>query len=237
MNATEYDERFWIRLQAASGLVFSVFLALHLSTTMAATGGEDAFNAFQGGARRFYQTAIFEILAVGLPLVTHVVASITRIVRRRRSGPRRRPPLRLRLHRYSGWFLLAAIGGHVAATRLAPLAYDVQVRFGDLNFTTVFFGVGFSIYYILLGSCGTYHLVNGLTIAARVFGLRLPPAVRRGPGFWVPVAAATAAVAIGVASFSGWFFEVGSGSWGSYAAWLADFYGQDAEAFAPGRRP
>ncbi len=233
---TEPDtDRRWIRIQAASGLTFSLFLVLHLATTMSASGGEETFNAFQAGARAFYQTALFEIIVVAIPLLTHLTASIVRIVRRRRAGRRGKPALRTRLHRYSGWFLLAAIGGHAGATRIIPLATETQVRFGDLNFTTVFFGVAFSIYYMLLGICGTYHLANGLTIAANVFGVRPPKAIRAGPGFWVPVGAALLAIVVGVASFSGWIFEVGPETWGDASKLAAEFSGTDLETIAGGR--
>ena len=225
-------ERFWIRIQAASGLAFSLFLTLHLANTVAAPGGEATFNAVQDGARRFYQTMVFEILLVATPLVTHVVASAVRIVQRRRRGRSERPTLRTRLHRWTGWFLLAAIGGHVTATRLVPLATDTQIRFGDLNFTTVIFGVPFSIYYILLGSCGTYHLLNGLTVATRVFGVRWPSELAKGPAFWAPVAAFVLAVAIGVAAFSGWIFPVGPELWGDSSAVIAEYMGTDLESVA-----
>ena len=226
------QERFWIRIQAASGLAFSLFLALHLANTMFAPGGEDSFNAFQGGARRFYQTVLFEVLLVAAPLVTHMTASIVRIVRRRRRGRSEQPTLRTRLHRYSGWFLLTVILGHVTATRIVPLATDTQVRFGDLNFTTVIYGVPFAIYYILLGVSGTYHLLNGLTVASRVFGVRWPSEFARGPAFWVPAGALMALIAIGVASFAGWFFPVDPALWGDSSAFLAEFMGTDLDTVA-----
>ncbi len=234
MTAAETERRL-IRIQAASGLTFSLFLVLHLLSTMFASGGEESFDGFREGARAFYQTALFEIVVVAIPLLTHLCVSVARIVRRRRAGRNGKPALRLRLHRWSGWFLLAVILGHVGATRIAPLATDTQVGFGDLNFTTVFFGVGFAIYYMVLGVCGTYHMANGLTIAASVFGFRPPKALRMGPGFWVPVGAAAIAVVIGVASFSGWFFEIDPASWGSSSELLADFYGSDLESFAKDR--
>ncbi len=233
---TEPDtDRRWIRIQAASGLTFSLFLVLHLATTMSASGGEETYNAFQAGARAFYQTGLFEIIVVAIPLLTHLTASIVRIVRRRRAGRSRKPPLRLRLHRYSGWFLLAAIGGHAGATRIFPLVTETQVRFGDLNFTTVLFGVAFSFYYALLGICGTYHMANGLTIAASVFGIRPPKAIRAGPGFWIPVGAALLAIVVGVASFSGWIFEVGPETWGDSSKLVAELLGSDLETIAGGR--
>ncbi len=237
MSEPDRDRR-WIRIQAASGLTFSLFLVLHLATTMSASGGEETYNAFQGGARAFYQTPLFEIIVVAIPLLTHLMASIVRIVRRRRAGQSRKPPLRLRLHRFSGWFLLTVIGGHVGATRIFPLATETQVRFGDLNFTTVLFGVSFSLYYALLGICGTYHMANGMTIAASVFGIRPPKAIRTGPGFWVPVGAALVAIVLGVASFSGWIFEVGPETWGDSSKLVAELYGSDVETIAgDSRRP
>ncbi len=38
-------ERGWIRVQAASGLTFSLFLVVHLVNTMFASGGEEAYHA------------------------------------------------------------------------------------------------------------------------------------------------------------------------------------------------
>ena len=233
--AAPQDERVWIRIQAASGLLFSLFLTLHLSNTMAATAGEARFNAVQDGVRVVYQTPVLEILGVALPLLAHIIASAVRIVRRRRLGATGRTPWRLRLHRFTGWFLLAVIGGHVGATRVLPMAFDVSVRFGDLNLTTTLFGVPFSIYYILLGTAGTYHLANGLTVAARVFGVVLPRAAVRGPGFWGPVGAALVAVVLGVASISGWIFPVDPASWGPASELVADFLGSDLGEIAGGR--
>lgn len=231
-TATAENDRLWIRIQAASGLVFSLFLALHLVNTMSASGGEATYNAFQDGARRFYQTALFEVLLVATPLVTHLTASIVRIVRRRRSGRAGKPALRTRLHRYTGWFLLVVIAGHAGATRIVPLATATQVRFGDLNFTTVLYGVAFSIYYLSLGLCGTYHLLNGLTIATRVFGLQLPDGLAKGPGFWIPAGGLMVAVAFGVASFSGWIFPIDPEVWGDSSAWLAGLLGTDLDTIA-----
>ncbi len=233
--ASTHDERFWIRIQAASGLAFSIFLTLHLSNTMAAPAGEARFNAIQDGVRVYYQTPVLEILGVALPLLAHITASIVRIVRRRRQGSPGRPPWRLRLHRITGWLLLAVIGGHVAATRVVPLIFETPVRFGDLNFTTTFFGIPFSLYYILLGTAGTYHLTNGLTIAARVFGVSLPRATTHGPGFWVPVGAALVAVTLGVASISGWLFPVDPASWGPASELIAEFAGSELREIAEGR--
>jgi succinate dehydrogenase/fumarate reductase cytochrome b subunit len=121
--ATAADELNLIRVQAASGLTFSVFLTLHLINTMLGSAGPDAYDGFQASARAFYQHPLFEYIVVLIPLVVHLGASITRILRRRRRHLPR-PGLRLRLHRYSGWFLLAVISGHVSATRGVGFFFD-----------------------------------------------------------------------------------------------------------------
>ena len=87
----------------------------------------------------------------------------------------------------------------------------------------------------VLGICGTYHLANGLTIAVRVFGVKIPEALRRGPGFWVPVGAGLAAVGTGVAAFSGAFFPIDPASWGPISEILANFYGTDLETIRASR--
>ena len=74
----------WIRTQAASGMTFSVFLAIHLANNLLGSAGPATYAAFQAGARAFYQNPFFEFVVVLIPLVVHMLASIVRIVRRRR---------------------------------------------------------------------------------------------------------------------------------------------------------
>lgn len=216
----------WIRTQAASGMTFSVFLAIHLANNLLGSAGPETYDAFQAGARVFYQNPFFEFVVVLIPLVVHMVASVVRIVRRRRRNLPR-PGLRLRLHRYSGWFLLAIITGHVSATRGIGFFFDAPAGFGALNFSLALMPYIFVPYYILLGSLGTYHLLNGLTIATRVFGARLPSALTHGPGFWVPVGGAALAFVVAVLSFWGVFFDIDRELWGEFARLYSEFTGAD----------
>ncbi|MEE3330066.1 MAG: hypothetical protein VX246_04280 [Myxococcota bacterium] len=216
----------WIRVQAASGLIFSIFLAIHLANTMLGSAGSETFDAFQSSSRSFYQNPFFELIVVLIPLAVHMTASLVRILRRRRRNLSK-PPLRLRLHRYSGWFLLAVITGHVSATRGVGFFFDAPAGFGALNLSLVFAPYLFVPYYILLGSCGSYHLWNGLSIATRVFGVRLPNALTRGPGFWIPVGGAVLAIFVAVLSLWGMFFEVDRELWGEFGRVFAEFTGAD----------
>ena len=213
-----------IRIQAAAGLLFSIFLAIHLFNTMAGAGGPEAYDGFQSGARAFYQNPVVEGVIVLIPLLVHLGVSILRIVRRR-GRALARPPLRLRLHRYTGWFLLFVIGGHVTATRGVGYFFDAPASFGALNFSITLLPYLFIPYYTMLGTFGLYHMTNGLTIALRVFGVRLPAGVTRGPGFWVPVATGSALIVAAVLAFSGAFQDVPRESWGRFGEVYAELTG------------
>src|SRR4051812_35866494 len=92
-----------VRIQALSGVALSAFLSLHLANTASAIVSAGSYDAFQAVARHFYQNVLVEVLLVAVALAVHVAASLT-LVRRRNSE---RAPLELRLHRYSGYILLA----------------------------------------------------------------------------------------------------------------------------------
>ena len=228
-GADPNSELFWMRVQAASGLTFALFLSIHLANNLLGTAGPEAYDGFQSGARAFYQNPLVEFVVVLIPLVTHAIASIVRIIRRRRrSLPR--PALRTRLHRYSGWFLLVVITGHVSATRGVGFFLDAPAGFGALNFSLTFAPWMFVPYYIALGTCGTYHLVNGFTIATRVFGWRAPGEWLRGNAFWVPVGALAIAFVVSVLSLWGVFFDVDRELWGEFARVYSELLGADVNA-------
>lgn len=212
-----------IRLQAGAGLCFAVFLALHLANTLLGVGGPEAYDDFQAGARAFYQHPVVEGSIVLAALVVHLAASLARMVRRR-GGRRAPPPLRLRLHRYTGWFLLAVIFGHIGATRGVGFWFEAPAGFGALNFSLVLMPWLFAPYYVLLGCCGLYHLCSGLGLAARVFGRRPPRALEPGPVFWGGIALGCAAIVLAVLTFAGAFESIPRESWGRFgdvtAAWL-----------------
>ncbi len=51
----------------------------------------------------------------------------------------------------------------------------------------------------------------------------------------MPVGAALLAIVVGVASFSGWIFEVSPETWGDVSKLAAEFSGTDLETIAGGR--
>ena len=181
------------RIQALSGLVFAFFLTLHLLTTASASGGAAAYDGVLAVLRRIYRPALaVEILLVGIPALVHIACGILQILDRRRSGTAAGSPI---AHRLAGYVLLAAIGGHVFATRVMPALGDGPADFSYLAYSILNWPLFMQPYYVVLGVAGAVHLVLGATIALRVLGLAQPP--RR-----IAVAGAAVAgivVALGVA--------------------------------------
>ena len=181
------------RLQALSGLLFAFFLALHLATTASAGGGAAAYDGTLGVLRKIYRpTLAVEILLIGVPALVHVVCGILQIVDRRRHGT---PPGSPLAHRLAGYVLLAAIGGHVFATRVMPAFGDGPADFSYLAYSILNWGIFMKPYYVVLGVAGAVHLVLGATIAVRVLGLGRPS--RR----WAFVGAAVAGLVVATGVF------------------------------------
>lgn len=207
-TADSARERALVQVQALSGALFALFLALHLGNQALAVLGPDRYDAAQAELRHFYQNPLVELSLVGSALAVHIIASVWRIVRRRRRGGAAPANLRARLQRYSAYFLLASVFGHVFATRGVALIYDAPLGFDGLAYTMVVAGFFFIPYYFLLGTSGLYHLVNGLTLVLPRLGLRLPAAARSGRLVAALALAGALAIALAVASFAGAFHDV-----------------------------
>lgn len=159
------------RLQAGSGVLFSVFLAVHLFNQAVAVRGAAAYDAVQGSLRAVYQAPTWELALVFAPLLAHVAFGVTTAWRRR--GEVSRPVAwPARLHRWSGRFLAVVVGGHVGATRGLALLGGPAPHFAGVAFTFQWVPAWFWPYYTLLALAGWYHLVFGLGLASAQLGLR-----------------------------------------------------------------
>jgi succinate dehydrogenase/fumarate reductase cytochrome b subunit len=165
-------ERTLARVQAASGLAFAFFLALHLATTASALAGPAAYDGVLAALRRVYRpTLAVELALIALPAVLHVACAVRRLATRR--GP---APTRLRLHHAAGYVLLAAIGGHVLATRVMPAFGSAPADFSYLAYSLLNWPAFMWPYYVTLGAAGAFHLLVGTAVAARVLvGVRASP--------------------------------------------------------------
>jgi succinate dehydrogenase/fumarate reductase cytochrome b subunit len=168
------------RLQALSGLMFAYFLLLHLVTTASAARGMAEYDAVLNVLRPLYRPHIaLEILLIAVPAAVHIGCGLYKLRVRLRYGPRHSEG-GARLHRLSGYVLLLAIVGHVAATRLLPTFGEgptatLRADFSFLAYSLVNWPWFFVPYYFVLGTSGAIHLGLGVGQAAGLLsGKRLP---------------------------------------------------------------
>lgn len=208
------DDSRWLRAQVISGAVFAAFLFIHLINQMLAVLGAGTYDGAQQTMRGAYQAPVLELALVFVPLVVHLTTAIVRMVKRPKQGVL---SWRVRLHRYSGRFLLLVVVGHVVATRGASLLYGVFPGFHGLAFTFQWVPAYFWPYYLLLALCGWYHLVHGLSMAAAV--LKLPGAnvLQRPLVFRALIGAGVVGLVIGVLALGGVLADVGDPSSSEYA--------------------
>lgn len=208
------------KIQAATGLLFAAFVALHLFNTWLAALGPEAYNGVQVLLRSVYQFPPLEALLLAA-LAVHVVVGVMRIVRE----PKRVLNLRARLHRYAGFFLMLVIVGHILAVRGSSWFFDVYPGFAGLAFSVAAVPGSFYPYYFLLGVAGFYHAANGSSIAAARLGWSLHLSNSR-----LGIGTALAAVGMSAAllGFGGWLFEVGDPWQSDFAALALELVGERA---------
>lgn len=206
----------WLRAQVMSGAVFTLFLFVHLLNQMLAVLGAETYDGTQQAMRRAYQAPALELGLVMVPLLVHLTTAIVRMVKRPKQASSTLS-WRVRLHRYSGRFLMLVIVGHVVATRGASLLYGVFPGFHGLAFTFQWVPAYFWPYYLLLAVGGWYHLVHGLSMAAAVLQLPGANVLQRPLVFRVVVAVGALALIVGVLGLGGVLADVGDPSSSEYA--------------------
>ncbi len=188
-------------LQAATGLLFALFVFAHLANTVFAAFGAQYYDSVQSALRTVYQFAPLEVLLLA-SLAVHAVIGVMRWV----GEPKRQLNARARWHRYAGVFLLVFIVGHVTAVRGSSFFYGVFPQFEGLAYSIDYVPYYFYPYYFLLGLSGFYHALNGSGIALTRLGLQM-----RLTDVFLKRAAAVGAVSMAAAllGLGGWFFDVG----------------------------
>jgi len=217
-------ERRWGRIQAASGLLFGVFVALHLANQWAAAAGPEAYDGFQRALRHVYQNPAVEIALVMAPLAVHVVAALRRMWLHGVRG--RGGSWRMRLHRLTGYFLLLVIFGHIAAVRGPSLVLDFFPGFAGVSFSLWWMPGVFYVYYTLFGASALYHGVSGSLLALHALGLRRDASLPGGRvALLAPVAVGTALVVVALLAFGGRLFPISDPTDNAYARMWEERFG------------
>lgn len=197
------------QIQAATGLLFAVFLGLHLVNTWLAMLGPAAYDGLQSVLRGFYQFAPFEALLLAA-LAVHLAVGLLRIF----SEPKRMLNRRARWHRYAGLFLMLFIGGHILAVRGSSWFYDIYPGFAGLAFSIDAVPGYFYPYYFLLAVAGLYHGLNGAFIALGRLGVT---ATLNTPALARVTLAGAALTLMALGGLGGWYYDVGNVSESEFA--------------------
>lgn len=208
------------RTQAVTGIIFGLFLAIHLANTgLAAISGE-LYDAAQRVLRIAYQAWFVEATVLGA-LVMHLAAGLLR----KRAG--RPPPVtwRGRWHRNAGLFLALFVFGHVAAVRGASWFADVYPGFSGLSFTLAHVPGFFYPYYLVLGTAGLFHGLNGIFLAVARLGWRARLGSR---AILVATAAGGGLLLIALLGIGGLLYEVGDPYDNDYARLVLRLVGDEA---------
>jgi hypothetical protein len=167
------------QLSAATGLVFGVFVTLHLATHYTLSVSWELAHSTQLAFRHFYQNPLVEV-ATFVSLVLHMYAntqvylartkaSSSNINNKKGRNKSDNVPLELKGHRYAGYALALFVGGHSTATRFGPMfiledpsVYDYSFAAKVMEFIPRW---PFSIYLAVLGMAGGWHLIYGTRAA------------------------------------------------------------------------
>jgi succinate dehydrogenase/fumarate reductase cytochrome b subunit len=213
----QIKERRLLLTQVISGLLFSVFLLVHLCNQMLGSLGPATYDGAQQMLRRGYQAPVIELLLVCIPAIVHAVAGVLRMLHRRKQGRSAPAELRARFHRISGMFLLVVFLGHSLATRGPSLFAGVFPGFEGLSFTFRSMPYVFWPYYTMLALCGLYHVMYGLSVALPIVGFSRASTLRKPAVLFTIFAIGGLLLVLGLMGMGGVFFDVGCPEAGAFA--------------------
>ncbi|CAD6574172.1 MAG: hypothetical protein CYPHOPRED_005313 [Cyphobasidiales sp. Tagirdzhanova-0007] len=184
------------RVQSASALSFSAFLALHLAAPLAAALGADASGVMLL-TREYYQTSLIEPILVWGSLAAHVLSGLTR---RALLGSKTK---RFSLHSIAGFVLIPVALGHSFTHRILPARKGISPSLLSYQFVSYsLFVYPFTSWtgYGVLILAASYHATGGLRtiLSGRKKAARLPDSNAGQAGY----AAAVGALGLGLVNLA-----------------------------------
>lgn len=160
------------RVQSASAMGITAFLALHLAAPLGAAVGLDACGTMLL-TREYYQTPWLEPFLVWGSLSAHIVSSLAR--RLILGIPRRRPSL----NSLAGYLLVPMVAVHAWTHRIAPARMGVSPSLLSYQFVSYSLSIHPISSWIIYGGLvlsACYHTASGLRtiLSGRKKAARLP---------------------------------------------------------------
>jgi len=101
--------------------------------------------------------------------------------------------------------------GHVYATRLAPLYFNINFDYSFAAFTMYIYPVGFTLYYALFGAAAVYHWFYGATRLNQYFKLfpPIPSSLKPGStGFKILTGIGALGAVSSVLALGGYYWDI-----------------------------
>ncbi|NVB41921.1 hypothetical protein G6O69_29085 [Pseudenhygromyxa sp. WMMC2535] len=209
-----------IRLQAGSGLVFTLFLAAHLLMAVSAVFGQGPFDAILGGMR-----AVYDLPVVGLGLLAtlavHVLAGWWRWAAFGRSKPKPKQEV-TRAHRLVGRVLSFVVVGHILGARGPVWFGGLETDMSLVTYTLDHAGWFYYPYYAALFAAGAFHMIRGVQVAGGSLRLGLPAkALRMSQTSWRRLAVVTLGLgALITVAIGGSYYAVDRSSYAALTAYM-----------------
>jgi succinate dehydrogenase/fumarate reductase cytochrome b subunit len=178
----------WRKLQAASGLVFGLFLVLHWTSHISLLRALDAGNDMLHRVRSIYQRPICEailFLALGLHFLSNAVIYLRRSKIEQHAATKTKDKknstskssataahipgyYEQKGHRIAGYMLSVFVFGHVFATRIAPVLFVDEGQYSKYDYAAISLAFDHALPYRLLpkllipfAMAANWHLVYG----------------------------------------------------------------------------
>ena len=166
------------KVQALSGLFMAIYVVMHLTNHYTLNISYDAADKLMMRFRNIYQNPLFEMTFFGA-MAAHYYSNYQIYTRRSKLDTKKKKnddanktlkvSPELKAHRYAGYLLSIFVVVHVIAVRLTPLVYFDNAQDFDYTFAAAaidFFPFhSFTVYYIVLGMAGGWHLIYGTRAA------------------------------------------------------------------------
>jgi succinate dehydrogenase/fumarate reductase cytochrome b subunit len=159
-----------IRIQAITGILFSIYLILHLLNHAVAIAGPESYNAVQYNLRIFYQHPFIEIPFIIIIPVIHLYIGIKQAWKRKFlfNGP-----LYTLLFRFSGYIVGMIYFIHVFFTRGQALLHNLSTSYESIAYSLTARPLKYFFlpYYIFFSACGIIHMTFGLIKAIQILSV------------------------------------------------------------------